>query len=305
MNCKYEQVANMQIVWKYREGHMTDIILDSVIDSVKLLPFLFLTYLFMEWLEHKTGSAARNRIRTAGKLGPVWGGLLGMIPQCGFSAAASSLFTGRVITVGTLIAVYLSTSDEMFPIMISNAVPAATIIKILACKAAIGILSGLIVEYVYTHILKKQEKDMDIHEICEEEHCNCEHGLISSALSHTLHVFVYIFLISLALNIIIGLVGEETLAGLFTGAPVVGELIAALVGLIPNCASSVVITQLYLDHIIGAGAMMAGLLVNAGVGLLILFRLNHDRAQNLKIIGTLYGRSVFWGIIIEFAGIVF
>lgn len=305
MNCKYEQVANMQIVWKYREGHMTDIILDSVIDSVKLLPFLFLTYLFMEWLEHKTGSAARNRIRTAGKLGPVWGGLLGMIPQCGFSAAASSLFAGRVITVGTLIAVYLSTSDEMFPIMISNAVPAATTIKILACKAAIGILSGLIVEYVYTHILKKQEKDMDIHEICEEEHCNCEHGLISSALSHTLHVFVYIFLISLALNIIIGLVGEETLAGLFTGAPVVGELIAALVGLIPNCASSVVITQLYLDHIIGAGAMMAGLLVNAGVGLLILFRLNHDRAQNLKIIGTLYGLGVFWGIVIELSGIVF
>lgn len=284
---------------------MSEIIIDSVIDSIKLLPFLFLTYLFMEWLEHKTGSAARNRIRTAGKLGPVWGGLLGVIPQCGFSAAASSLFTGRVITVGTLIAVYLSTSDEMFPIMISNAVPAVTIIRILACKAAIGIISGLIVEYVYTHILKKQEGDLDIHEICEEERCNCEHGLISSAATHTLKVFVYIFLISLGLNIIIGLVGEETLAGLFTGASVIGELIAALVGLIPNCASSVVITQLYLDHIIGAGAMMAGLLVNAGVGLLILFRLNHDRVQNLKIIGTLYGLGVFWGIIIELSGIVF
>ena len=284
---------------------MTEIIIDSVIDSIKLLPFLFLTYLFMEWLEHKTGSAARNRIRTAGKLGPVWGGLLGVIPQCGFSAAASSLFTGRVITVGTLIAVYLSTSDEMFPIMISNAVPAATIIKILACKAAIGIISGLVVEYVYTHVLKKQEKEMDIHEICEEERCNCEHGLLSSALTHTLHVFVYIFLISLALNIIIGLVGEETLAGLFTGAPIVGELIAALVGLIPNCASSVVITQLYLEHIIGAGAMMAGLLVNAGVGILILFRLNHDRKQNFRIIGLLYGLGVFWGIIIELTGIVF
>ena len=284
---------------------MSEIIIDSVIDSIKLLPFLFLTYLFMEWLEHKTGSAARNRIRTAGKLGPVWGGLLGVIPQCGFSAAASSLFTGRVITVGTLIAVYLSTSDEMFPIMISNAVPAVTIIRILACKAAIGIISGLIVEYIYTHILKKQEGDLDIHEICEEERCNCEHGLISSAATHTLKVFVYIFLISLGLNIIIGLVGEETLAGLFTGAPVIGELIAALVGLIPNCASSVVITQLYLDHIIGAGAMMAGLLVNAGVGLLILFRLNHDRVQNLKIIGTLYGLGVFWGIIIELSGIVF
>ena len=284
---------------------MTEIIIDSVIDSIKLLPFLFLTYLFMEWLEHKTGSAARNTIRIAGKLGPVWGGLLGVIPQCGFSAAASSLFTGRVITVGTLIAVYLSTSDEMLPIMISNAVPSATIIKILACKAAIGIISGLAAEYVYTHVLKKQEKEMDIHEICEEERCNCEHGLLSSALTHTLHVFVYIFLISLALNIIIGLVGEETLAGLFTGAPIVGELIAALVGLIPNCASSVVITQLYLEHIIGAGAMMAGLLVNAGVGILILFRLNHDRKQNFRIIGLLYGLGVFWGIIIELTGIVF
>lgn len=284
---------------------MTEIIIDSVIDSIKLLPFLFLTYLFMEWLEHKTGSAARNTIRIAGKLGPVWGGLLGVIPQCGFSAAASSLFTGCVITVGTLIAVYLSTSDEMFPIMISNAVPAATIIKILACKAAIGIISGLVVEYVYTHVLKKQEKEMDIHEICEEERCNCEHGLLSSALTHTLHVFVYIFLISLALNIIIGLVGEEILAGLFTGAPIVGELIAALVGLIPNCASSVVITQLYLEHIIGTGAMMAGLLVNAGVGILILFRLNHDRKQNFRIIGLLYGLGVFWGIIIELTGIVF
>ena len=284
---------------------MSEIILDSVIDSIKLLPFLFLTYLFMEWLEHKTGAAARKRIRTAGKFGPVWGGLLGVIPQCGFSAAASSLFAGRVITVGTLIAVYLSTSDEMFPIMISNAVPVVTIVKILTCKAVIGILSGLVLEYVYTHILKKQEPDVDIHEICEEERCHCEHGVISSAAFHTLKVFVYIFLISLVLNIIIGLVGEETLAGLFTGTPIAGELIAALVGLIPNCASSVVITQLYLDHIIGAGAMMAGLLVNAGVGLLILFRLNRDRVQNLKIVGVLYGLGVFWGIIIEFAGIVF
>ena len=140
----------------------------------------------------------------------------------------------------------------------------------------------------YTHILKKQEPDVDIHEICEEERCHCEHGVISSAAFHTLKVFVYIFLISL-----------------FTGTPIAGELIAALVGLIPNCASSVVITQLYLDHIIGAGAMMAGLLVNAGVGLLILFRLNRDRVQNLKIVGVLYGLGVFWGIIIEFAGIVF
>lgn len=284
---------------------MAEILLDSAIDSIKLIPFLFLTYLFMEMLEHKTGSAARNRIRTAGKFGPVWGGLLGVIPQCGFSTAASSLFAGRVITVGTLLAVYLSTSDEMLPIMISNAVPVSVIVKILAYKAGIGIISGLVVEYVYTHILRKQEKDMDIHDICEEEHCQCEHGIFRSALSHTLKIFVYIFLISLVLNIIIGIVGEETLAGFFTGIPVLGEFVAALVGLIPNCASSVVITQLYLDHIIGAGALMSGLLVNAGVGLLILLRLNKDKVQNFKIIGTLYALGVFWGIIIELSGIVF
>lgn len=284
---------------------MLDALTDSVADSVKLLPFLFLTYLFMEFLEHKTGSAAREKIRTAGKFGPVWGGLLGVIPQCGFSAAASSLYAGRVITVGTLLAVYLSTSDEMLPVMISSAVPVVTIIKILACKAVIAILSGLLVEYVYISVMKKQEKDMNVHVICEEEHCRCEHGIVRSAVVHTIRIFVYIFLISLILNMVIGFVGEDTLAGIFTGVPVVGQLISALVGLIPNCASSVVITQLYLDHIIGAGALMSGLLVNAGVGLLILFRLNRDRKQNLRITGALYGISVFWGIMIQLAGITF
>ncbi|MDD7220553.1 MAG: putative manganese transporter [Clostridia bacterium] len=284
---------------------MLDALTDSLADSVKLLPFLFLTYLFMEFLEHKTGSSAREKIRTAGKFGPVWGGLLGVIPQCGFSAAASSLYAGRVITVGTLFAVYLSTSDEMLPVMISSAVPLVTIIKILACKAVIAILSGLFAEYVYIYVMKKQEKDMNVHVICEEEHCRCEHGIVRSAFVHTIRIFVYIFLISLVLNIVIGFVGEDTLAGIFTGIPVVGQLISALVGLIPNCASSVVITQLYLDQIIGAGALMSGLLVNAGVGLLILFRLNRDRKQNFRIMGVLYGIGVFWGIIIELSGITF
>ena len=146
---------------------------------------------------------------------------------------------------------------------------------------------------------------MNVHVICEEEHCRCEHGIVRSAFVHTIRIFVYIFLISLVLNIVIGFVGEDTLAGIFTGIPVVGQLISALVGLIPNCASSVVITQLYLDQIIGAGALMSGLLVNAGVGLLILFRLNRDRKQNFRIMGVLYGIGVFWGIIIELSGITF
>lgn len=284
---------------------MVDILLDSLVDSGKLLPFLFLTYLLMEALEHKTGSAARRRIRTAGKFGPVWGGLLGVVPQCGFSTAASSLFAGRVITVGTLLAVYLSTSDEMLPIMISNAVPVGTIGKILFAKVIIAVISGFFAEFVFLYVMKRQEKEMDVHVICEEERCNCQHGIVRSALVHTVKIFVYILLISLALNIIIGVIGEDTLAGLFSGFPVVGEMISALVGLIPNCASSVVITQLYLDGIIGAGAMMSGLLVNAGIGILVLFRLNRDKKQNAMIIGALYGLGVFWGVVIEMLGIVF
>lgn len=284
---------------------MADILTDTLLDGAKLLPFLFLTYLLMETLEHHTGSRLQKQIRTAGAWGPVWGGLLGVIPQCGFSAAASSLFAGRVITVGTLLAIYLSTSDEMLPILISEAVPAATIVKILGVKVVIAVLSGLFVEFVYTGLMKRKEKDMDIHVVCEEEHCHCEDGIFISALKHTIRIFFYIFLISLALNIIIGIIGEDALESVFSGVPLVGELIAALVGLIPNCASSVVITQLYLDGIIRAGAMMAGLLVNAGVGVLVLFRLNRDYRQNAAIVGALYALGVFWGVVIELCGLTF
>lgn len=284
---------------------MLHIIEHSLLDSVKLLPFLFLTYLLMELLEHKTGGKARERIKNAGKIGPLWGGLLGVMPQCGFSAAASSLYAGRVITVGTLLAIYLSTSDEMLPILISESVPAAVIIKILAVKVIIACISGFIVEAVYVGFFHKKEKEMDIHVVCEEEHCSCEDGVMKSAVKHTIKIFFYIFLITVLLDLAIHGIGEDTLAGIFSSVPVVGQLAAALVGLIPNCASSVVITELYLGGIISAGAMMSGLLVNAGVGVMILFRLNRDIKQNVGIIGTLYTLGVFWGIFIDLFGIVF
>lgn len=284
---------------------MKEILFDTLLDSVKILPFLFLTYLVMELLEHKTGGKSKDQIRRARWSGPIWGGLLGVIPQCGFSTAASSLYAGRVITVGTLLAVYFSTSDEMLPIMISQAVPVPVMIKILGTKAIIAIISGMVVEVVYTRVLKKQEKEMDIHVVCEEEHCKCEDGIVKSAAKHTIKIFFYLLLISFVLNVIVGIIGEDTLAQLFVGTPVIGELIAALVGLIPNCASSVVITELYLDGIIGAGEMMSGLLVNAGVGLLVLFRLNRNGKQNAGIIATLYGLGVFWGVIIDLIGITF
>lgn len=280
-------------------------LLHTIEDSVKLLPFLFVTYFLMEELEHHTGSKTQSRIRNAGKVGPLWGGLLGVMPQCGFSAAASSLYAGRVITVGTLLAVFLSTSDEMLPIFISAAVPAVTIVKILAAKVLIAVVSGFVVEAVYVNLFKKKEKDMDIHIVCEEEHCKCEDGALKSACKHTVKIFTYILLITFVLTLGIEIIGEENLAVVFQNIPVVGELIAALVGLIPNCASSVVITELYLSGIIGAGAMMSGLLVNAGVGLLILFRLNRDWKQNAGIVAALYAIGVFWGVLIEFAGIIF
>lgn len=277
----------------------------TIEDSVKLLPFLFLTYLFMELLEHTTGGKVQNKIKDAGKVGPLWGGLLGIMPQCGFSAAAASLYAGRVITVGTLLAVFLSTSDEMLPIFISESVAPATIIKILAAKVCIAIVSGFLAELVYVNVFKKKEKDMDIHVVCEEEHCSCEDGVLKSALKHTLKIFVYILLITFILTLVIEMIGEDHLAVVFQNIPVVGEMISALVGLIPNCASSVVITELYLSGIIGAGAMMSGLLVNAGVGLLVLFRLNRNWKQNAGIMAALYGFGVVWGVIIELLGIVF
>ena len=277
----------------------------TIEDNIKLLPFLFITYLLMEALEHTTGGKVQSRIKNAGKVGPLWGGLLGILPQCGISAAASSLYAGRVITVGTLLAVFLSTSDEMLPIFISAAVPASTVIKILATKAVIAIISGFIAEFVYVSLFKKKEKDMDIHVVCEEEHCSCEDGVLKSAIRHTLKIFFYILIITFILTLIIEVIGEDNLAVVFQNIPVAGEMIAALVGLIPNCASSVVITELYLSGVIGAGAMMSGLLVNAGVGLLVLYRLNRNWKQNAGIVAALYGFGVFWGVVIEMFGIVF
>ena len=284
---------------------LVDILLDTLMDAGKLLPFLFLTYLVMELLEHHAGIGLVDKIAKVDKAGPMWGAVSGIVPQCGFSAAASSLYAGRVITLGTLMAIYLSTSDEMLPILLSEAVPLATIIKILSTKFAIAMISGFLVELVMYVLLHKHADQMDIHVVCEKEKCHCEDGAFLSAVKHTLRIFVYIVLLTLVLNFLIACVGEETLGQLMTGIPVVGQLMAALVGLIPNCASSVVITGLYVEGMITAGMMMAGLLVNAGVGLLVLFRLNRKPKQNLMIVGILYLFGISWGILIDFLGIVF
>lgn len=258
----------------------------------------------MELLESRIGEKAQARIKTAGKVGPLWGGILGAFPQCGFSAAASSLYAGRVITVGTLIAIYLSTSDEMLPIFISEAVSPMIIVKIIGMKMVIGMITGFLVEFLLHRALKKQDQEVDIHHFCEQEHCNCGRGALASACSHTIKITIFIFLISAVINILIAWIGEAQLAGIFQNIPILGHLIAGVVGLIPNCAASVVITQLYLEEIISLGTMMSGLLVGAGVGLLILFRLNRNIRENLTILGILYAAGVIWGIVIDAVGII-
>lgn len=274
---------------------MSDIFLDALLDTAKLIPFLLLTYFAMECLEHKTGAGAQKLIQKAGRFGPVIGGALGIVPQCGFSAAASNLYAGRVITLGTLLAVYLSTSDEMLPVLISEQTPAGVILKILLAKAVTGILAGVVIDFVLRR--KGGQEQGHIHEICEQESCHCEQGIFRSALWHTVKIALFIFLTGVGLNTILYFIGEETLAGLILNRPVLGPVLAGLVGLIPNCAGSVVITQLYLRGALEIGGAMAGLLTGSGVGLLVLFRVNYDRQQNLKILGLLYGIGVLGGIL--------
>lgn len=278
---------------------MLHVLLHTLIDTIKLLPFLFLAYLVIELIEQKAGDKTTKLIKRAGKFGPVLGSLLGVVPQCGFSAAASNLYAGKIITMGTLIAIFLSTSDEMLPILISEAVPAKTIIMILAIKVVIAIAVGMIVDLIFRKKQNEEAKE-EIHKLCDEEHCHCEeHGIFRSSIIHTFQIFGYILVISLILNLIIHFIGEETIAKLVLNVPVLGPVISSLVGLIPNCASSVILTQVYLENIISIGSMLAGLLVNSGIGILILFRVNKSKKENFTILGILYLVGIISGIILD------
>ena len=337
-----------------------DALLDAVLDTAKLIPFLFITYMGMEYLEHKAEKHTTGMLEKAGHFGPLIGAAVGILPQCGFSAAASSLFAGGVISVGTLIAVFLSTSDEMLPIFISEGVHPATMLRILATKAILGLISGFLLDVFMRHGRHTKAPEKHIHDLCVHEHCDCneeeeeeelhteaahtheanaddhthrhvaeehyshEHvtahahaghhhhhhpkgfmGIAMPALHHTVQITGFIFFITLIITLLVEGIGAEALGRFLSGKPIVGVFLAGVVGLIPNCAASVSITQLYLMGILNAGQMMAGLLVGAGVGLLVLFRTNDHPNENLRITIMLYGLGVFWGLVIEYLGIVF
>lgn len=281
---------------------MLDALLDAIIDSLKLLPFLFITYLLMELLENKAGEKSLKIIKKSGKFGPILGGLLGIIPQCGFSAAAANLYAGRIITLGSIIAIFLSTSDEMLPILISEAAPLGLIIQILLIKLLIGIICGLAIDFILRrkNKIKFENEENHIHDMCQDEHCHCdEDGILKSSIKHTLHIFIYILIIVLIINILIFFIGEDVIANLITSIPALGPVISSLIGVIPNCASSVIITQLYLKNMITMGSLIGGLLVNSGIGMLVLFKVNKNKKENFAILGILLAIGIISGIIID------
>ena len=278
---------------------MLDIIEDTLIDAIKLLPFLFVTFLIMEYIEHKLSDKSKEKIEKSGKYGPIVGSILGMFPQCGFSVAATNLYATRVITLGTLISVYLATSDEMLPILISYKVDIILIISILALKVIIGMICGFLIDKFI-----RIEKENEIKNFCDEEHCDCDHGILKSTIKHTLNIFIFIVIAEFILNIIVSITGLETLESIFMKNSIFGSFITSLIGLIPNCAASVVITELYLNKVITFGSIVSGLLASAGVGFLVLFKTNKNIKENVQILMIVYIMSVVSGILIDIIDIL-
>lgn len=353
---------------------LIDILLDAGKDTLSLVPFLLVTYLALETLEHVAGDRVNGAIKRAGAAGPVVGSLLGMVPQCGFSAMAATLYAGRVVTLGTLVAVFLSTSDEMLPLLLAEQVPVQTMVMLLASKALIALVTGFIVDAAIRGLRRNARAHAairrtvlgtaanpahvncahddhtggdiidevaeagvsadHIHELCERDHCGCdededEHGhdhghadahehhhghshshegapvlsIIRSAISHTVQVSVFIFLVTLILVAVLETFGESAIEQFLRGNETLAVLGSALVGLIPNCSASVVITQLYLEGVLQLAPMLAGTLISAGVGYLVLFRTNRSARENAVFLVMMYVIGAGWGLILSAFGL--
>ena len=357
---------------------LIDILLDAGKDTLSLVPFLLVTYLALETLEHVAGDRVNGAIKRAGAAGPVVGSLLGMVPQCGFSAMAATLYAGRVVTLGTLVAVFLSTSDEMLPLLLAEQVPVQTMAMLLASKALIALITGFIVDAAIRGLRRNARAHAairrtvlgtaanpahvncahddhtggdiidevaeagvsadHIHELCERDHCGCdededEHGhdhshdhghadeherhhdhshshegapivsIIRSAISHTVQVSVFIFLVTLILVAVLETFGESAIEQFLRGNEMLAVLGSALVGLIPNCSASVVITQLYLEGALQLAPMLAGTLISAGVGYLVLFRTNRSARENVLFLIMMYVIGAGWGLILSAFGL--
>ena len=275
-----------------------EVLLHGILDTLKIVLFLFITYLVMEFIEHKASERTRALLVRSGSFGPLFGGLLGAAPQCGFSAAGSNFYTGRVITLGTLVAIFLSTSDEMLPILISGRISATSILAILGYKTAVGIIIGFVIDLILK-LLHRERQPINIDEICEEDNCHCERGIFFSALHHTVTIGGFILIITFVINALVLFVGSENIAKIMYDKPIVSHVIAAILGLIPNCAVSVTLTNLCVEGIITAGTMLSGLFSGAGVGLLVLFKVNKNLKENFAITAVLILCGSVFGFIAD------
>ena len=274
--------------------------LDGLADGAWSIPILFVAYLLMELLENSKKLNESILHRFSRKAGPCIGGIVGIIPQCGISGAAATLFSTGSISVGTMLAVFFATSDEMLPVMLSSIgkeIDFTSLLLIVLGKAALGICLGYLADLILKRFVRSRK---DIHSFCERENCSCEEeeNVFLAALKHTLKIAVMLIFVNIVLNVLFELIGVEALSASILNKPFVGEMIVGLFGLIPNCSVSVVITQSYLNGLIGLGGLFAGLLSNAGIGLLVLLRTNKNHKENLTVIAVLYALSVLSGIII-------
>lgn len=274
---------------------MKDVVIDTLLDTLKLVPFLFVAFLIIELFEHKFSKKSIKVVESSGKFGPLLGSILGIVPQCGFSVMATNLYVTRLITLGTLISIYLSTSDEMLPILISEKAEFSLIVKILLIKLFIGMISGFIIDKIFK--VKNKNKNYDI---CEEEHCHCKESIVISSLKHTLNITIFILLINFILNICFNYLGQDYLSKILLKDSFFGPFISSLIGLIPNCGASVMLTELYINNAINFGSLISGLLTGSGIAIMVLFKTNKNFLENFKVVSILYLIGVLSGIIIEF-----
>ena len=271
---------------------MIDILKDTILDLIKIIPFLYVAFLLMEYLEHHV--IKKKKILKNNKLGPVIGSLLGIIPQCGFSVMATNLFSTRVITIGTLIAIYLSTSDEMIPVLLANKISFKLIFIILLIKIIVGIIFGYLIDIIW----QKKQLKTDF-SICENEQCHCEKGIFKSSLIHTIKIGMYIFITTLILNSLIYYIEEENISKILLKNTIFGSFLASLVGLIPNCSASIILTELYVNNLITINMLIGGLLTGSGISLLVLFKVNKNKKENIFILVSIYLIGSIVGLILE------
>ncbi len=270
---------------------------EAVSDCLKMLPFLFAAFLIVEWVEHRAGSAFGRLMERAGKAGPIVGSLLGCLPQCGFSVLSSNLYAAGLVSMGTLLSVYLATSDEAVLILLAEPGSLPVVGRLILVKVLIAVAVGYLVYFLTRNSPKKE-----IHEICTDCGCSEESGILRPALHHTGEIFFFLFLVTWVLDFVLAVGGEDFLGTLVLADSFWQPALTALVGLIPNCAASVLIARLFLEGSVSFAAAVSGLASGAGVGLLVLFRINRNRKEDLQIAGLLYLAAVVSGFLIELAG---